>query len=119
MTTKCSLVFIGSIPAVGAVFGQSSFQIVGANFTCSGFESTVHDCDYVATPDCGHHEDAGVYCNVACTENDVRIVNSTSKYEGRVEVCSNGTWHPVCDSIWSNEDASVVCRQLGFSGVSE
>ena len=24
-------------------------------------------------------------------------------------------WHPVCDSDWTQQDASVVCRELGYT----
>ena len=34
---------------------------------------------------------------------------------GRVEVCIEGEWHTMCDQFFNTADATVVCRELGFS----
>ena len=50
-----------------------------------------------------------------CNTGEVRLRGGTREDEGRVELCMNGVWGTVCDNSWNDTEASVVCRQLGFS----
>lgn len=56
-----------------------------------------------------------------CIEGDVRLSSSVGYdrfaefVSGEVQVCLNDVFGGVCDSSWDNQDASVVCRQLGLS----
>ena len=51
-----------------------------------------------------------------CIDGIVRLVNgSVDVIEGRVEVCANQTWSTVLGSNWEDDEAMMVCRQLGHS----
>ncbi|XP_056441951.1 neurotrypsin [Gadus chalcogrammus] len=56
------------------------------------------------------------YCD--CKQGSVRLLGGRSKLDGRVEVYLRGIWGSICSQDWADEDAAVVCRQLGkgFTG---
>ena len=52
---------------------------------------------------------------IACTNGDIRLIGGSTSFEGRVEICYNNNWGTVCDDRWGTPDATVACRQLGYS----
>ena len=51
--------------------------------------------------------------DTGCEDGEIRLADGTAT-AGRVEICDSGIWGTVCHDSWDNNDARVVCRQLGF-----
>uniref|UniRef100_A0A669E409 SRCR domain-containing protein n=1 Tax=Oreochromis niloticus TaxID=8128 RepID=A0A669E409_ORENI len=45
--------------------------------------------------------------------DSVRLLNGSSLCSGRLEVKSNQSWSSVCEADFDQQDAEVVCRELG------
>ena len=52
--------------------------------------------------------------NLDCDDGEVMLVGGDSDSEGTVEVCLESLWGLVAEAGWSQTDAQVVCKQLGF-----
>ncbi|XP_053544110.1 scavenger receptor cysteine-rich type 1 protein M130-like, partial [Ictalurus punctatus] len=56
-----------------------------------------------------HGEDAGV----TCSGQNSRLTAGPHRCSGRVEVLLGDSWFTVCDADFDQQDAEVVCRELG------
>ena len=56
-----------------------------------------------------------------CTDDSIRLVDGDNynATAGRVEYCVGGRWGTVCNYLWSEADAIVVCQQLGLNTFSK
>uniref|UniRef100_A0A3B4ELN4 SRCR domain-containing protein n=1 Tax=Pygocentrus nattereri TaxID=42514 RepID=A0A3B4ELN4_PYGNA len=99
-----------------AHFGPGSGPIWMDNVHCSGSESTLKKCSSLESSkhDCDHSKDAGVICSEKINDYilGVRLVGG-SRCSGRVEMLHGETWSTVCDADFDQQDAEVVCRELG------
>uniref|UniRef100_A0A3B5L7L5 Soluble scavenger receptor cysteine-rich domain-containing protein SSC5D n=1 Tax=Xiphophorus couchianus TaxID=32473 RepID=A0A3B5L7L5_9TELE len=86
-----------------AFFGEGTHEIWLDDVQCNGKETSITKCQHkpFGINNCGHSEDAGVVCS-----EHIRILNGTSRCNGRVELFQDGQWKRVCSK------ADVVCREI-------
>ncbi|XP_052410178.1 soluble scavenger receptor cysteine-rich domain-containing protein SSC5D-like isoform X2 [Carassius gibelio] len=91
-----------------AHFGRGSGPISMALVGCSGSETALKDCTSYGTQGCNHDEDAGV----VCSGQGLRFMDGLHLCSGRVEMFRTEGWGSVCDAVFDQQDAEVVCKQL-------
>ncbi|CAI7994213.1 Scavenger receptor cysteine-rich domain superfamily protein [Geodia barretti] len=111
------------------VLGHQHSLFSSSNVECSGNESNITECshsDVNSVGVCLHADDVGVICEGppgSCRDGDIRVqggtVGTVDSVSGNIEVCYTGLWGTVCAATgdWTNENAQVACRQLGYAEV--
>ncbi|NXA70720.1 C163A protein, partial [Mohoua ochrocephala] len=125
----------------GGSFGSGDGPVRPDAFGCSGSERHPGECPVavLGKPPCAPGNAAAVNCSgvygtcgrslkgswappgigtqpgrsVPAGSRRVRLVGSSGRCAGRVEVYWGGTWSTVCQEGWELQDAAVVCRELG------
>ncbi|EFJ49938.1 hypothetical protein VOLCADRAFT_89444 [Volvox carteri f. nagariensis] len=97
----------------------SGIEPILTDVTCLGNGSrTLSECRLSTwgMQNCDRRKDVGVVCSRDAYP--VRLVGGNAVNEGRVEIFNGAVWGTVCDDMFSDVEANVVCRQLGYTGGS-
>ena len=57
----------------------------------------------------------GALAESECEDGDIRLAGGPNEMGGRVEICDGGVWGSVCNQEFGEEEANVVCKELGFT----
>ncbi|KAM9266952.1 scavenger receptor cysteine-rich type 1 protein M130-like [Cariama cristata] len=93
-----------------ARFGPGTGPLWPGAGGCAGTEASLWDCPASAQHDCRRGGGAGAVCS---GQLSLRLVGSSGRCSGHLEVLYNGTWGRVCANGTSPATAIAACRQLG------
>ncbi|KAG8001745.1 hypothetical protein GBF38_011809, partial [Nibea albiflora] len=102
----------------GALYGEAEAPTWTKEFQCGGNESALLDCRSSGSTrnTCSPGKAVGLTCS-----DSVRLLDGTSLCSGRLEVKSaqsDQRWSSVCEADFDQQDAEVVCRELGCGAPS-
>ncbi|XP_045890994.1 scavenger receptor cysteine-rich type 1 protein M130-like [Micropterus dolomieu] len=95
----------------GVLYGEVEAPMWTKEFQCGGHESALLDCRSSGS--------ARNTCSPGKAVGLTRLLDGTSLCSGRLEVKSNQSnqsnqrWSSVCEADFDQQDAEVVCRELG------
>ncbi|XP_034038409.1 scavenger receptor cysteine-rich type 1 protein M130-like [Thalassophryne amazonica] len=94
----------------GVLYGEIEASTWTKLFQCGGNESGLLACESSGSGrnSCSPHKAVGLTCS-----ESVRLVRGSSLCSGRLEVKLNQSWSSVCEDDFDQQDAQVVCRELG------
>ncbi|XP_077568332.1 scavenger receptor cysteine-rich type 1 protein M130-like isoform X2 [Stigmatopora nigra] len=92
----------------GGRFGPASGPVWLDDLQCAGNEPSIFKCRHrpFGENNCDHDEDAAVVCS-----EHLRVINGSTRCNGRLEVYGDGHWNKVCGQLGSPE-SKVLCREM-------
>ncbi|XP_058789027.1 uncharacterized protein LOC131662991 [Phymastichus coffea] len=101
--------------AVGVVCKTNTDVCQDGHWKCDNSPDCIRTsfiCDEVVDCSDGSDENSA-HCDAPF---EIRLANGSSPMEGRVEIRHHGIWGTICDDDFSEVNAKVICRSLGYDG---
>ncbi|XP_067451833.1 scavenger receptor cysteine-rich type 1 protein M130-like [Thunnus thynnus] len=108
----CRVLDCGSAVSTGIRNEPSKRSVWSINHDCVQSGSSLRDCASSSSS-----SRSSSIIELTCSDS-VRLVNGTSLCSGRLEVKSEQLWSSVCEADFDQQDAEVVCRELGCEAPS-
>ncbi|XP_053386941.1 deleted in malignant brain tumors 1 protein-like [Mercenaria mercenaria] len=94
-------------------YGEGTGPIFVNELDCPYQAIDFNNCTYVVDSLCSHYSDVAVVCtNTPFNITDIRLVNGTGPYDGRVELLTEDVWGAVCSRYIGQEEASTLCHMM-------